>query len=146
MASQHDKPFKRRAERSQPLPRLRSNEDAGVPGSVPVCPLSIPRQETSSFTNHRFPSDRIGMNRAFEVVVPEVLSKSNRTPVRPNNARLFASWQSGPETLSGLSQRKLRLELAASRGAQITEGKLREEIRDSAPRITNSSAREELNR
>jgi len=86
------------------------------------------------------------MNGAVEVVVPEVRAKLNRPAARLNNAKLFASWQSRPETLSGFPQWKLRLELAPSRREQITNGKLRGETRDCTPRITNSPAREGLNR
>jgi hypothetical protein len=64
------------------------------------------------------------MNRAVEIVVPELLSQSKRAPARLNNARLFASWQSGPETLSGFSQWKLRLELTASPPWENHEGKI----------------------
>jgi hypothetical protein len=53
------------------------------------------------------------MNRAVEAVTPEKLSQLARTVTGLNNAKLFASWQSGPETLSGFPQWKLRLELAA---------------------------------
>jgi hypothetical protein len=53
------------------------------------------------------------MNRAVEAVTPKKLSQSARTFAGLNNAKLFASWQSGPETLSGFPQWKLRLELAA---------------------------------
>jgi hypothetical protein len=52
------------------------------------------------------------MNRAVEIVVSELLSQSKRTPARLNNAKLFASWQSGPETLTGVAQWKLRLQCA----------------------------------
>jgi hypothetical protein len=96
--------------------------------SSTTCPnMPARHNETRNIVFHteRFPSDRISMNRAVEAVAPEGLAQSKRTPARPNNTRLFASWQSGPETLSGLSQSKLRLELAASGCAQITKGKLR---------------------
>jgi hypothetical protein len=52
------------------------------------------------------------MNGAIEAIVPELASQSNRPPARLNNAKLFATWQSGPETLTGVAQWKLRLQLA----------------------------------
>jgi hypothetical protein len=71
------------------------------------------RQETSSFPNQWFAADRISMNRAVEAVTPKKLSQSARTVTDFNNAKLFASWQNGLETLSGFPQWKLRLELPA---------------------------------
>jgi hypothetical protein len=65
------------------------------------------------------------MNRAVEHV-RELLSQSKRTPARLNNAKLFARWHSGPETLSGFSQWKLRLELTAAPPWKITKEKLHE--------------------
>jgi hypothetical protein len=66
------------------------------------------------------------MNAAIEAIVPELASQSNRPPARLNDAKLFASWQSGPETLTGFAQWKLRLELMPCGRAQIANRKLRE--------------------
>jgi len=52
------------------------------------------------------------MNGAIEAIVPELASQSNRPPARLNNAKLFATWQSGPEMLTGVAQWKLPLQLA----------------------------------
>jgi hypothetical protein len=52
------------------------------------------------------------MNTAIEPVVLERASESHRPPARLDNAKLFASWQSGPEKLTGFAQWKLHFELA----------------------------------
>jgi hypothetical protein len=59
-----------------------------------------------------------------------VISKEDQHEVAADrlrdSAKLFASWRSGPETLSGFSQRKLRLKGAASDREQTTNERLQE--------------------
>jgi hypothetical protein len=51
--------------------------------------------------------------RFTEATIYCVAPPPNRSPARPDNVKVVASWQSGLETLSGLRQWKLRLRLAS---------------------------------
>jgi hypothetical protein len=51
--------------------------------------------------------------RFTEATIYCVAPPPNRSPARPDNVKVAASWQSGLETPSGLRQAKLRLQLVS---------------------------------
>ena len=65
------------------------------------------------------------MKRNDIVISKEDQHEMAADPLR-DGAKLFASWQTGPETLIGFSQWKLRLAPAASDREQTTNEKLQE--------------------
>jgi hypothetical protein len=77
-----------------------------------VYPSGMLREETWSFPSSALRSHDIGMKNSKRQVVPQ----STTPPVDLGHARgskLVAEWQQhGPETLSGLAVRKLRLTFA----------------------------------
>jgi len=86
------------------------------------------REETWSFTNRHIPPDDGDMktfnsveetkvSRPIETIEPHLVPRSATSPARLSRcaSKLVAEWQEhGPETLSGLAVRKLRLSFAPS--------------------------------
>jgi hypothetical protein len=77
-----------------------------------VCPAGMLREETWSFTSSAVRSHDIDMKNSKRHIIPQ----STIPPIEFGHSpisKLVAEWQQrGPETLSGLAVRKLRLALA----------------------------------
>jgi hypothetical protein len=75
------------------------------------------REETWSFTNQHIESDDADMKTFNSVQKTKVMPRSTMSPARLGRcaSKFVAEWQDrGPETLSGLAMRKLRLSFAPS--------------------------------
>jgi len=85
-------------------------------------------EETWSFTNRHiqsdngdmktlYPVEKTRVRRPIEIIEPHLAPRSTTSPVRLGRcaSNLIAEWQErGPETLSGLAVRKLRLSFTPS--------------------------------
>ena len=81
-----------------------------------VCPSGMLREETWSFTSSPFRSHDIGMKNSKCHKIPQ----SKAVSVKSRAAKFVAEWQErGPETLSGLAVRKLRLTFAPTQSVLI---------------------------